>query len=98
MDINDQIFEAVKKNLENNSTEEQNLFVKICLGTATQEEKEEFNKICGEDIGDELNESCQIGHQMASQFDTGTKDKLDFIISELREIKEMLRSKEIEKE
>jgi len=102
--INDEIFENVKNTLIKNSEDENGLererenelFLKICFGTATNEEKQEYNKITelSEDINDKLEEYCKIGHKMASQLDTNnsnkTEEKLNYIMEELKDLKEKI--------
>lgn len=103
MELNDKIFESVKNALneqfgsdeeDESQKEQKELFLKICTGTATEEEKEEYKKLSGlnDDISEQLSNYCQLGQKMASQFETrnSTDEKLDFIIQELKEIKELM--------
>jgi len=83
MEINDAIFDAVKANLTNDSDMNSNeLVMKICLGTATEEEKEEWKKTTN--LPEEkLKEFCDIGYNFASNIDF--KEQLDEIRKEFKE-------------
>jgi actin-like ATPase involved in cell morphogenesis len=97
MELNDKIFESIKNALNNDIGDEndEELFLKICTGTATEEEKKEYQELSGldEDTTKQLTEYCKIGQKMAAQFENKNplEEKLDFIIEELKEIKEILK-------
>jgi hypothetical protein len=100
-DINDKIFESVKNtlngefgNINEEDKKQKDLFLKICTGIATEEEKKEYNEISDfkDDISEQLEEYCKIGQTMASHLETKnpTEEKLDFIIEELKDLKEKI--------
>jgi len=89
-DINDAIFNIVKTNLTNDVNPE--TFLKICLGTATQEEKNEIE--LPEEVIDKLKKCCDTGYNMASNLDkernevTKLKEEMLQLKEETRELKE----------
>lgn len=93
MEINDAIFDAVKSNLVENNN---NLVMKICLGTATEEEKEEFKNLT--DFPEEnLKEFCNVGYNFAEQVDL--KEQLNNLTEQMNIFKdEMNKFKEEFKE
>ena len=69
MDINEQLFESVKNYMSNPN--ESDVLLKICMGTATDEEKKswiEKTELPGE-IADKLKQCCDLGYNFASQID-----------------------------
>ena len=87
-DINDTIFNIVKSNLTDDVNPE--TFLKICSGSATEEEKEK----CGlsEEIIEKLKNSCDVGYNMASNLDKERNEvsELKLEVSELKlEIEEL---------
>ena len=80
MDLNETIFEAVKSKLcgeqtnenevEENS-EDNELLLKVCLGTATEEEKKTWveEKGISDEVLCKLKEYCDMGYNMAAQLD-----------------------------
>ena len=89
-DINDAIFNIVKTNLTNDVNPE--TFLKICLGTATEEEKSEIE--LPEEVIDKLKKCCDTGYNIASNLDKERNEvtKLKEEIIELKE--EMIELKE----
>lgn len=81
-DINDTIFNIVKSNLTDDVNPE--TFLKICSGSATEEEKEK----CGlsEEIIEKLKNSCDVGYNMASNLDKERNEvsELKLEVSELK--------------
>ena len=97
-DINDTIFNIVKSNLTDDVNPE--TFLKICSGSATEEEKEK----CGlsEEIIEKLKNSCDVGYNMASNLDKERNEvsELKLEVSELKlEVSELkLEFEELKKE
>jgi len=97
-DINDTIFNIVKSNLTDDVNPE--TFLKICSGSATEEEKEK----CGlsEEIIEKLKNSCDVGYNMASNLDKERNEvsELKLVVSELKlEVSELkLEFEELKKE
>jgi len=89
-DINDAIFNIVKTNLTNDVNPE--TFLKICLGTATEEEKKEIE--LPEEVIDKLKKCCDTGYNMASNLDkernevTKLKEEILQLKEETHELKE----------
>ena len=86
MDINDTIFNAVKANLENSDIND--LLLKICSGTASEEEKEKWNKETElpEEITNKLISSFEKGYKTALEFDNDDDDN-DNDKKEIEELK-----------
>lgn len=97
-DINDTIFNIVKSNLTDDVNPE--TFLKICSGSATEEEKEK----CGlsEEIIEKLKNSCDVGYNMASNLDKERNEvsELKLVVSELKlEVSELkLEIEELKKQ
>lgn len=93
-DINDTIFNIVKSNLTDDVNPE--TFLKICSGSATEEEKEK----CGlsEEIIEKLKNSCDVGYNMASNLDKERNEvsELKLVVSELKLEFEELKKENIE--
>lgn len=89
-DINDAIFNIVKTNLTNDVNPE--TFLKICLGTATQEERNEIE--LPEEVIDKLKKCCDTGYNIASNLDkernevTKLKEEMIKLKEEMIELKE----------
>jgi len=83
-DINDTIFNAVKANLEK-SSDINDLLLKICSGTATEEEKEKWNleTELPEEVTNKLIQSFEKGYNTASEFD---KDEIKELKKEVKEL------------
>ena len=92
MDINNQIFNLVENTLKttNNQTD-MNIFLKMCLGTATDEEKNKYiveNKLSKEDL-EKLENSCKYGYESAEKVDLSNKvEELNSQIQSLTDIVE----------
>ena len=93
-DINDTIFNIVKSNLTDDVNPE--TFLKICSGSATEEEKEK----CGlsEEIIEKLKNSCDVGYNMASNLDKERNEvsELKLEVSELKLEFEELKKENLE--
>lgn len=87
MDINETIFNAVKSNLENSDIND--LLLKICSGTATEEEKERWNKETElpEEVTNKLVTSFEKGYKIASEFDSSDKnEEIEELKNEIKEL------------
>jgi len=93
-DINDTIFNIVKSNLTDDVNPE--TFLKICSGSATEEEKEK----CGlsEEIIEKLKNTCDAGYNMASNLDKERNEvsELKLEVSELKLEFEELKKENLE--
>ena len=66
-DLNDAIFNSVKTSLEKGD----DMLVKICMGTATEEEKKKWQdeKGLSDEVVNQLKEYCDIGYNTACKLD-----------------------------
>ena len=88
-DINDAIFNVIKTNLTNDVNPE--TFLKICLGTATEEEKKQIE--LPEEVIQKLKTCCDTGYNMASSLDK-ERNEVNILKSEMEELKlEMIELK-----
>lgn len=67
-DLNDAIFNSVKTSLEKSD----DMLVKICMGTATEEEKKKWRdeKGLSDEVVNQLKEYCDIGYNTACKLDS----------------------------
>ncbi len=65
--LNDAIFDSVKNSLENGD----DMLIKICMGTATEDEKKKWQKEKGltDEVISSLKEYCDIGYNTACKLD-----------------------------
>ena len=94
--LNEVIFDSVKNCMyaENAEIVEDDVLVKICLGQATEEEKEKWQKEKGvsDEVTSVLKQYCDMGFNMASELDSKIKkdvymDKINLLTSELNKLK-----------
>ena len=99
MEINNAIFDMVKSNLSGDINPE--IFLKICLGTATEEEREEAN--LSDEVVEKLKKCCDVGYNMASSLDkekseiaklkdeiTGLKCDFEILKNETNELRKLV--------
>lgn len=84
MELNEEIFQTVKKSLEESTEIDPELFLKICTGNASKEEHD-----LTQDFEKQLQESCSLGYKFASEFDKEERfskeleklnEKIDYLI------------------
>ena len=94
--LNEVIFDSVKNCMyaENAEIVEDDVLVKICLGQATEEEKEKWQKEKGvsDEVTNVLKQYCDMGFNMASELDSKIKkdvymEKINLLTSELDKLK-----------
>ena len=92
--LNEVIFDSVKNCMNNAEIAEDDVLVKICLGEATEEEKEKWQKEKGvsDEVTNVLKQYCDMGFNMASELDSKIKkdvymEKIDLLTSELDKLK-----------
>ena len=88
--IDDFVFESVKNCMNSGD----DVLVKICLGEATEEEKEAWQKEKGisDEVTNALKQYCGMGFNMASELDNKLKhdvymEKINALTSEIEKLK-----------
>jgi hypothetical protein len=90
--LNELIFNSVQSCMNN----EDDILVKICLGEATEEEKQDWQREKGisDEVTDVLKQYCDMGFNMASKLDTKIKidkdvylEKIDALSAEIQQLK-----------
>ena len=89
--LNEVIFDSVK-NCMNNADDD--VLVKICLGEATEEEKQAWQKEKGvtDEVTNVLKQYCDMGFNMASELDSKIKkdvymEKINMLTLEIEKLK-----------